>query len=304
MLNKEKKFKLLGGGAILMATIIWGSSFFILKNSLDVLPTFFVLAFRFLLSAFLIGAVCIKYIVKIDKQTIVRGIILGLVLSCGYIIQTMGLRTTTPAKNAFLTAAYCIMVPFFGWLMFKKKPTFFNILAAIICMVGIGLISIQGSFNIAKGDLLTLISAVFYALQILLNALFIKKSDFRQLLFVGLLTVGLICLTISLSIEPMPQKITFSQWIPIIYLGVFGSCIAQVLQIFGQKYTPANNASVILSLEAVFGALFSIAFYHERPSIQMICGFIVMFFAIIISEVGYEFVKKLKNKNTSKKGEK
>lgn len=304
MIAKEKKLKLTGSLAILLATIIWGSSFFILKNTLDVLPTFFVLAIRFLLSAFLLGVVCIKYVIKIDRKTLLRGVILGIILAGGYIIQTLGLETTTPAKNAFLTAAYCVMVPFFGWVLFKKKPTLFNVIAAIICMVGIGLISLQSNFKIARGDILTLISAVFYAMQILLNKSFLKKSDFRQLLFIGLLTVGIICLIISISTETAPKNITFSQWLPILYLGVFGSCIAQLLQIVGQKYTTANNASIILSMEAVFGALFSIAFYHERPSMQMISGFIVMFFAIIVSEVGYDLTKKIKAKAILKKGDK
>lgn len=299
---KEKKLNYIGGGAILATTIIWGSSFFILKNAIDELPTFFVLALRFLIAAVVVFIIFFKNLIKIDKKTLVRGLILGLILSCGYILQTLGLETTTPAKNAFLTAAYCIMVPFFGWAMFKKKPTIFNILAAIISVVGIGLISLEGSFRMAQGDYLTLASAIFYALQILFIATFVKKSDFKQLLFLELLTVGIICLVISLFAEPIPQKVNVTQWLSLIYLGVVASCVAQLLQIFGQKYTPANNVSIILSLEAVFGAIFSIIFYKERPSMQMIGGFIVMFFAIIVSEVGYDLAKRIKKK-MKKKGE-
>lgn len=299
---KEKKLKYIGSVAILATTIIWGSSFFILKNAIDELPTFFVLGLRFLIAAVVVFFIFFKSLIKIDKKTLARGLFLGVILACGYVLQTLGLKTTTPAKNAFLTAAYCILVPFFGWAMFKKKPTIFNVLAAAISVVGIGLISLQGSFKVAQGDYLTLTSAIFYAMQILFIAIFVKKSDFKQLLFLELLTVGIVCLVISLFVEPLPQRVGFAQWMSIIYLGVVASCAAQLLQIFGQKYTPPNNVSIILSLEAVFGAVFSIIFYKERPSMQMIGGFVVMFFAIIVSEVGYDLVKKLKEKK-DKKGE-
>lgn len=301
MLAKDKKLKITGSIALLMATLMWGSSFFILKNTIDKLPLLFVLAVRFSIGAFIMGTVCFKYVVKTDKKTFFRGIILGLILSSGYILQTFGLEHTTPATNAFLTAAYCVMVPFIGWLIFKKKPTAFNVIAAIVCLLGIGLISLKGSFRIGIGDALTLISAIFYALQIIYNAFFIKESDFRQLLFLELLTVAVICWIFSLSTENIPTSLSGAQWVSIIYLGIMGSCAAQFLQIFGQKYTPANNASIILSLEAVFGALFSVLFYHERPSGQMIAGFIVVFIAVIISEVGYDLIRSIKEKNIRKK---
>ena len=304
MLTNDKKLKITGSLALLFSTLIWGSSFFILKNTIDSLPLYFVLAVRFSIGALIMGTVCYKYVAKIDKKTFIRGIVLGLILASGYIFQTLGLESTSPATNAFLTAAYCVMVPFIGWLIFKKKPTAFNVLAAIVCLIGIGLISLEGSFRIGIGDALTLISAIFYALQIVYNAFFLKKSDFRQLLFLELLTVAIICWIFSLSTEKIPTALSGVQWISIIYLGAMASCAAQFLQIFGQKFTPANNASIILSLEAVFGALFSVVFYHERPSLQMIAGFITVFIAVIISEAGYDLFKSIKEKNLLKKEKK
>ncbi len=302
-MTKEKKLKIIGSIALLFSTIIWGSSFFILKNTIEALPMYFVLAMRFSIGALVMGIIGYKYVAKIDKNTFVRGVILGIILGSGYIFQTLGLERTSPATNAFLTAAYCVMVPFIGWIIFKKKPTGFNVLAAIVCLLGIGLISLEGNFRIGIGDALTLISAVFYALQIVYNVIFLKKSDFRQLLFLELLTVAIICWIISLSMEKIPTSLSGVQWLSIVYLGVIASCAAQFLQILGQKFTPANNASIILSLEAVFGTLFSVAFYHERPSMQMIAGFVTVFIALIISETGYDIIQSIKAKKLKEKGE-
>ena len=122
---------------IILATIIWGSSFVVMKNSVDVLPTFWLLAIRFTFSALVLAVVFIKRWKVLDRQYLIGGTVMGFCLFVAYTFQTYGLERTTPGKNAFFTAVYCVIVPFLYWVIAKRRPDKFNILAAFLCIAGI-----------------------------------------------------------------------------------------------------------------------------------------------------------------------
>lgn len=297
-----KKKDIAGKLCLLFATLIWGTSFFILKNAIDVFPTFFVLAVRFSLSAVLIGLIFIKKIIKIDKKAALHGAIIGLVVAGAYALQTVGLKYTTPSKNAFLTAVYVVLVPFLSWLFLRKKPYIKNVIAAVLCILGIGLVSINGDFTIGIGDFLTIISGIFYALQIVFTAKYASDDDPVQLVFTELAVVGAIFWIISLSVEKMPTGITFTSFLPILYLAFICTAVAQFCQMVGQKHTSSNSAAIILSLETVFGTLFSVIFYHEVLTLQLICGFAIIFIAVLLGEIDWkEVFDKLKGVKRGKK---
>ena len=153
---------------IILATIIWGSSFVVMKSSVDVLPTFWLLAIRFSFAALVLSLVFWKRWKVLDRQYLIGGAIMGFCLFVAYAFQTFGLARTTPGKNAFLTAVYCVIVPFLYWVIAKRRPDRFNVLAALLCIVGIGLVSVTGedaaAFNL--GDILTLIGGFFFAAHI------------------------------------------------------------------------------------------------------------------------------------------
>ena len=279
-----KKKDIAGKLCLLLATLVWGTSFFILKNAIDVFPTFFVLAVRFSLSAAFIGLIFIKKIIKINKKSALHGAIIGLVVAGAYALQTVGLKYTTPAKNAFLTAVYVVIVPFLSWLFLRKKPQIKNIIAAVMCIVGIGLVSLNGSFSIGIGDVLTLLSGIFYALQIIFTAKYASDDDPIQLVFMELAVVGAVFWIVSLSAEKIPTGITFNSFLPILYLAFICTALAQFCQMVGQKHTSSNSAAIILSLESVFGTLFSVIFYHEVLTLQLICGFAIIFIAVLLGE--------------------
>ena len=300
-----KRKDIAGKLCLLLATLVWGTSFFILKNAIDVFPTFFVLAERFSLSAVLIGLIFIKRIIKINKKSALHGIILGLVVAGAYALQTVGLKYTTPSKNAFLTAVYVVLVPFLSWLFLRKKPQIKNIIAAVLCIVGIGLVSLNGDFSIGIGDLLTLLSGIFYALQIVFTAKYASDDDPVQLVFIELSVVGVIFWIVSLSAEKMPTNVTFTSFLPILYLAFICTAVAQFCQMVGQKHTSSNSAAIILSLETVFGTLFSVIFYHEVLTLQLICGFAIIFIAVLLGEIDWkEVFDKLKGVKRGKKGNK
>ena len=305
-MEKSKKLNILGLILLFGATISWGTSFIILKNTIETVSVFYVLAIRFTVSGLIIGAIFYKKIVKLPKKTIFNGILLGIILTFAYDIQTFGLVETSPARNAFLTSSYCILTPFMAWFLIKKRPKFYNVIAAVMCIIGIALVVFSANDNGAKvniGDLLTLLSAVFYALQIIYIDRFQDQgNDNIGLLVFELLTVGVVNIILSLIMD-LPKGIevyslNLEQFMSIAYLTLMCTLFAQFAMIFGQQFTTANQASLILSLESVFGALFSVIFGNEKLGIGLIIGFIVIFFAMIVNEFKLDPLKLLNNKKS------
>ena len=163
------------------AALIWGSSFFIMKGAVDVIPIFFLLAIRFTGGAVLLALVCWKKWKTFTPDYLWRGAVIGGFLFAAYSVQTFGIALTTPSKNAFLTAVYCVLVPFFHWAVMGKRPDKYNLLAAFLCVSGVGLVSLNGGFSITPGDGLTLVGAVFYAAHIIAVAKVSPDKDITLL---------------------------------------------------------------------------------------------------------------------------
>lgn len=302
-MEKSKKLNLIGVILLLSATLVWGTSFFILKQTIEQVPTFYVIAIRFLVAGLGLGLIFIKKLVKIDKKTILRGFILGVFLTLAYVTQTIGLKNTTPGRNAFLTSSYCIMCPFIIWLLFKIRPKLYNVVSATLCIIGIGLVSLSGgeSGNYYLGDGLTLISAVFFGLQIIFIDKFQKEGyDSIKLLIIEILTVGVVFAICSLIIE-LPNgiecyRLNSEQFFKILYLTLACTLFAQFAQIFGQRFTNANQSAIILSLESVFGTFFSVLFAGEQLTTLIVVGFVIIFIAMMMSELKIDVFHLIKGK--------
>lgn len=282
----------LGKILILLATIIWGSSFVVLKNTLDTIPTEFLLGFRFFLAALLLSAVFYQMWREFNLSYLRRGLLLGLLLFGAYYTQTLGLTDTTPGKNAFLTATYCAIVPFLYWAVDRLRPDRYNISAALLCLIGIGLVAITSGFAIRPGDILTLVGALFYAAHIVALAKFTRGHNPMLLTTLQFFTCGLINWALQLFVvkQPVPE-LTAANISALLYLTILCSAVALTFQSYGQKYTEPATAAILLSLESVFGVIFSIIFYHEAITLRMFCGFGLIFLAIIISETKLSFLK-------------
>ena len=281
---------------IILATIIWGSSFVVMKNSVDVLPTFWLLAIRFSASAIVLAIVFLPRWKVCDKQYLIGGTVMGFCLFVAYTFQTYGLERTTPGKNAFFTAVYCVIVPFLYWFIAKRRPDKFNVLAAFLCIGGIALVSVTGSnasaFNL--GDVLTLIGGFFFACHIVAVA---KYSEGRDIFILTTLQfasfaifswIGVLVTQTTVSPSVFDQDMVLG----LVYLVIFSSCGALLFQNIGQKYTAPATAAVLLSLEAPFGVLFSILLTDERPTALMFLGFALIFLAVVCSETKFSFLRK------------
>ena len=298
MLNEGRK-SLVAKLLLLFTTIIWGSTFVVLKDTLAELPMYFILTVRFLLGGILIGVAFPKKWKNFSWDIVWRGGITGVVLTGAYVTQTIGLNHTTPGTNAFLTATYAVMVPFAMWGITKKAPTIFNVLAAVLGLIGIGLVSFDGGLTSFKfmGEGMTLICGVFFALQIIFIAVLGKGKDSILFTVFELIGCGL-CMLVLYLFTDVDQKIVidFNSGWRLAYLTIMGTAFALLAMTWGMEHTNTSSASLIMSLEAVFGVIFSMLLYKEKVTLQVGIGFAVIFVALVVSEYVNEKYLERKSK--------
>jgi drug/metabolite transporter (DMT)-like permease len=281
--------------ALFLAALIWGGSFLIVKNSMDMIQPHMLLAIRFTIGCILLSIIFHKRLKALDKDYFIKGGIIGACLFLAYSLQTIGIIDTTPGKNAFLTAIYCVQVPFFFWIVDQKRPDRYNILAAGITLFGIGLVSMNGDLTIGTGDSLTLVSGVVFAAHMVAVAKFSKDKDPILLTILQFGYAALFSWIIGFLFEDFPAVWSTQMLGGLLYLSVFATAVALLLQNVGQKYTNPAPAAIILSLESVFGVMFSIFFYGEKLTLRLFCGFCLIFIAVIISETKLSFFAKKSN---------
>ncbi len=290
----EHTLKKLAKPMIVLATVIWGSTFFILKDTLDDVDLMFLLAFRFTLAAAILALAFWKRWKAMDLGYLWRGGVMGVLLAAAYAVQNYGLMDTTPGKNAFFTAVYCVIVPFLYWAVDRLRPSRWNVLAALLCVAGIGLVSWDGGLSLSGGDVLTLCGGLLYACHIAAVSKFSQGRDIFLLTVLQFAATALCCwagtllFTHGLPVNGLPQR----AWWVLLYLAVAATTLALLFQNVGQKYTDPSSAALLLALEAPFGVAFSVVFGAESPTPLMYLGFLLIFLAIVCSETQFKFLRK------------
>ena len=280
---------------IIAATIIWGSSFVIVKDVTNSMPPAWILVVRFTAAAIIMAVAFLKYReLYFERSHVGFGLLFGLAMFLAYYTQTIGITDTTPGKNAFLTGTYCVIVPFLAWALVRRRPNHYNIVAAVLCIVGIGFISLDDSLTMRFGDAMTLVCAVFYALHIILVSQFAQGRNIYVLTMWQFVGVAICSLIVGGLFEPMPDwaMLPVDCWISLAYLAVACTTVALLFQNIGQAHLPPASAALLLSLEAVFGVVFSVALGAETLTLRIVFGFALVFAAIIISEVLPERAKR------------
>lgn len=279
--------------ALAGAAAIWGGSFVVIKGALDVVPPCWLMFVRFFFSALIVGALFWKRVRPyLDASTLRCGAVLGILSGTAFVVQNIGLTDTTPGRNAFLTATYCVMVPFVNWAVARRRPGATSIVAAALGILGVGLLSLGDDFSVGLswGDMLTLVSAVLYALHIVAVARFSASGHEVMTMTVTQLAMSaVVSLAAALVLEGVIDFGVFADpgiWGALFYLVILSSAVCMVVQNLGQAHVPPAPASLLLSLESVFAVIASVLFYEEVVTPRLACGFASIFAAVVVSEVG------------------
>lgn len=280
-------------GLILVA-MIWGSGFVGTQLALDGgLTPLQLLTIRFLIGAILINIIFFKTIKEnINKEILKKGSILGFFLFIAFTVQTIGILYTTPSKNAFITAANVVIVPFIGYLIYKRKLDKIGIISSLMTLIGIGVLSLESDFSVNIGDILTLICAFGFAFHIFFTSEFASKYNPMALTGIQFTVAFILSLVAQLFMGEMNINADINGYLGALYLGIFSTTIAFLFQTICQRMVDGTKTAIILSTEAVFGTLFSVWILNEIVTSRMILGCSIIFISIIMAETKLSFLKK------------
>lgn len=281
---EKDRGRTLGFLALLGSTLIWGSSFVVTKELEDALSPCWLTAARMALAAAALALFFGRRLWGMPRRAVLRGTLLGMLYSGGIALQNYGLFLTTPGKSAFLTAAYCVMVPFLAWAVTKKRPEVHNLLAGVVCMTGIGLVSLDSDFRIQPGDLVTLLCAAFFAVHLVLSGVLVRDTDVIALNLVQFAAGAAFMTALGLALEPLPALNGGSGALALGYLGVVCTALPLLGMTYSLRFLSPAAVSILLCFEAVFAALFSVLFYHETFTARALAGFALIFAAAVVSE--------------------
>lgn len=285
------KKQLSGVIALLGATVIWGSAFIAQSVGMDKIGPFTFQAVRcFLAVVFLFPASALFSKGKpfwkswADPALWRSGIICGLALFAASSLQQIGLVYTDAGKAGFLTAMYIVFVPFLG-LFVGQRPGRNALLSLIPAIVGLYLLSCTSVSGINKGDVLLLLCAVAFSVQILLIDRHCAGLDGLKLNCIQALVVAVLSVPWALLTETVDASLIASCWLPLGYAGILSMGVAYTLQIVGQKRVAPSAAALLMSLESVFAALFGWLLLHETMTMAEELGCALVFAAVVISQL-------------------
>ena len=282
---KGNRAKLLSEIALLFVGIFWGSSLIVVKSATTELSANALIAFRFSIAFIVLGLIFFRHLRGITLRDIGHGAIIGAFLFGAYWIQTLGVTLGMPGKSAFLSSIYCVMVPFVHWLVSRVRPQRRNIIAAVICTAGITIVSAGDGLSMQLGDLLALLSGLFYALHIASVDKFARGDDPIRSTIMQFAFCAFYAWCMTFALDGLSLKLVPDIWPDLLYLSLVCTALSLLLQNVGQKHADPNLAAILMSTESVFAALFSVLFTDEVFSGKMFVGFALIFAAVLVSEV-------------------
>lgn len=277
---------------LLLGTLIWGTTFIAQKHANDSMGPLTFVGVRFLLSCLALAPFALfearqTTAARLNAGDIRLATLIGLCLFAGASLQQMGLVSTTATNGGFLTALYVVFVPVIVWALTGVKPRAVLIAACIFSVTGAWLLTVQGPLQSWNwGDALVLVADIAWATQISLAPIFLRRT--HRPLFLAFIQYGIVAalgLFAGWAFEPSP--IDFHAAIPsILYAGLLSGGVAFTLQILAQQYTPAPEAALIMSLEAVFAAMAGAALLSEQFTPAAVLGCVLILLSVALVEVG------------------
>lgn len=284
---------------LLATAMIWGGGFIGQRIGMDSIGPFYFTAFRSVVAFIFLAVLAwlgdnkekafIKQKKKEEKsgaikRTLLGGVLCGTVLFFASNMQQFGLVTVDAGKAGFITALYIVLVPIFG-IFLKHKTTIFCWIGVGLGVIGLYFLCVSGSMSMAKGDLVIMLGAVFWAMHILVTDHFAPRVNVVKLSALQFLTAAVLSLILAAFMEDISAAAVSGSLLAILYCGVFSSGIAFTMQALGQKNANPTVASIVLSTESLWALVFGFIFLHEVMTGREIAGCIIMFAAVLIAQV-------------------
>ncbi|MDI9358898.1 MAG: DMT family transporter [Phycisphaerales bacterium] len=293
---KLKYYELFLSVLLLFVAIIWGYGFIVTKTLLNnELSVPLITFFRFTIAGIALFAylLIVRRSVALSSHELLGGAFIGIALFAGFALQTLGMKYTSVTKASLYTGTVVMIVPFLDWIIGKKKPSTIIFIATFISFLGIYFLVYPIEWgNFALGDILSLLAAFSFAMQMVITGIYMKKDcSAVNLMFVECWVVALLSflwLNIDASALAVVTKLfnTFatSYFYLLLYLGLCASLFGFLVQTKVQETLSSTRVSIILSLESLFGVIFAIFIFHELLTVHILIGAWCIIFSVILAE--------------------
>lgn len=275
---------------LVTVAIIWGMGFPMTQAAVNAdMGPGLIVAVRFTVAAIFMFFVFFREIKTIVRTELPYAIVAGVLIAAGFLLQTVGIKYTTPSNNAFLTSTGVIMVPFLGWVFFKQQPGKKLWLLAFTSFLGAAFLTLnpQAPLVFAFGDVLTLLCAVVFSLHVVYLGAIAGKISAIKLAFIQMAVSAITGWGYVLLAER--QALATANWgkglPPTLYLAFFSTAYAFLVQTYAQSRTSPTKTSIILSAEGLLGSIFSVALGFELLTIRMLVGGLIIFASLVFMEL-------------------
>ncbi|MDA3030249.1 MAG: DMT family transporter [Actinomycetota bacterium] len=266
--------------AMISIAAIWGSSFVVMKDSLERQNVFSFLSSRFILAALLMFLYRPGAFRRLTKKFVSRGIIAGILLGSGYIFQTYGLTKTTVSNTGFITGLYLVFTPLISLLLLKRHVLKIQWLAVLIATIGLFFISYNG-VTIGVGEILVLISAVIYGAHFVVLGEWSDGENTYALTLIQVVTVAVLTSIFAFrdGFQIAPDS---TVWLAILYTAFFATFLGFLVQTKAQSVMSATVASVLLATETPFAVFFGLYFHDDQLTLRIITGGLLVMVAMAL----------------------
>jgi len=257
---------------LVVVTMIWGSTFFLIRDVVRVLPPTDFLAVRFTIAALAMVAVFWRPMLALGRRDLAIGVGLGALYAVAQILQTVGLAHTEASRSGFITGTYVVLTPIFGAILLRDHIPRSTWLAVLLATAGLATLSLNGfggGFGFGEG--VTLAAAAVYALHIIGLGLYSSPAAAAGLSAVQMVTIAAVCLVAAApgGIELPTGR---AGWTSVLYMALAAGALAIWAQTWAQSHLSATRAAIVMTLEPVFAAAFAVAFGGESMTLRMLLG--------------------------------
>ena len=291
MPHQDRKV-LISAIALGMVALSWGTSFAVIKDIIGTIPPFTLMMLRFGWSTILLTLLFGHRLKHMTGRQFRNSVIIGLFMAVAFIGLVLGIRHTTASNQSFLVGACVIFVPFLVWLLSGHRPDRFSIGGALLATAGIALLTLDSSFSVNKGDLLSILCSVSYACHMVAIERLGRDGDpIASTIIQFAVTTACFALLTGLF-EPHHIMLTPKLWKALAYLVIVTTVIAFTIQNMAQKHLSSTSTALILTLETAFGGVFAVLYLHEHLTLKMFLGCLIILTGILTEETQWRFLRR------------
>jgi len=279
----SRRLTLLATATLLAVTACWGSTFFLIHDLLERVPTLDFLAVRFSIASVTLVLLAPKALGRLTHDSRRHAVVLGGLYGVAQILQTAGLAETPASVSGFITGMYVVATPVFAALILHNRIGRLTWLAVLLAMVGLGVLTL-GGFSVGYGEALIFVAAMIYALHIVGLGAWSDPQQAIGMSIVQLIVIAVICLVCT-----APGGIVLpdrpADWASVLYMAIFAGAGAMIGQTWAQAHLPPTRAAIIMSMEPVFAALFAVLLGGESATVRMVIGGLLVLAAMLLAEL-------------------